>query len=138
MGYDLIPINKGIYSKSGMIFTWPTILEETGAGYLFNYGKNTFDPGKYIYDGSRNDGSPVSNDGFSVSKEEALIMARLFRGYVFVKRGLRKEWDKKTESEQVMMISRFGKTSEPPSEDFLKKVESMAEFCEQSEGFNIY
>jgi hypothetical protein len=91
MGYDLIPINKGIYSKSGMIFTWPTILEETGAGYLFNYGKNTFDPGKYIYDGSRNDGSPVSNDGFSVSKEEALIMARLFRGYVFVKRGLRKE-----------------------------------------------
>ena len=39
MGYDLIPINKGIYSKSGMIFTWPTILEETGAGYLFNYGK---------------------------------------------------------------------------------------------------
>lgn len=138
MGYDLIPINKGIYSKSGMIFTWPTIIEETGAGYLFNYGKNTFDPGKYIYDGSRNDGSPVSNDGFSVSKEEALIMARLFRGYVFVKRGLRKEWDKKTESEKVVIMSRFGKMSEPPSEEFLQKVESMAEFCEQSEGFNIY
>lgn len=138
MGYDLIPINKEIYSKSGMIFTWPTILEETGAGYLFNYGKNTFDPGKYIYDGSRNVGSPVSNDGFPVSKEEALIMARLFRGYVFVKRGLRKEWDKKTESERVMIISHFGEMSEPPSEEFLQKVESMAEFCEQSEGFNIY
>lgn len=91
-----------------------------------------------IYDGSRNDGSPVSNDGFSVSKEEALIMARLFRGYVFVKRGLRKEWDKKTESEKVVIMSRFGKMSEPPSEEFLQKVESMAEFCEQSEGFNIY
>lgn len=100
MGYDLIPKKEGVASKNGMIFTWPVILQETGAGYLFGYGMNTFDPGRYIYDGSRPDGSPVSNDGFDVSKEDALIMARLFRGYVFVKRGLVEEWNKMPEKEK--------------------------------------
>lgn len=138
MGYDLIPKKEGVNSKSGMIFTWPVILQETGAGYLFGYGTNTFDPGKYIYNGSRPDGSPVSNDGFEVSKDEALVMAKLFRGYVFVKRELRKEWDKEPEKEQVWLKSLLGNKAEPPAETFLQKVEELAEFCEQSEGFNIW
>ena len=138
MGYDLIPKKEEINSKSGMILTWPVILQKTGAGYLFGYGMNTFDPGKYIYNGSRPDGSPVSNDGFEVSKEEALIMAKLFRGYVFVKRELRKEWDKKPEKELVWLKSLLGNKVEPPAEVFLQKVEELAEFCEQSEGFNIW
>ena len=138
MGYDLIPKKEEINSKSGMILTWPVILQKTGAGYLFGYGMNTFDPGKYIYNGSRPDGSPVSNDGFEVSKEEALIMAKLFRGYVFVKRELRKEWDKKPEKEQVWLKSLLGNKVEPPAEVFLQKVEELAEFCEQSEGVNIW
>ena len=138
MGYDLIPKKEEINSKSGMILTWPVILQKTGAGYLFGYGMNTFDPGKYIYNGSRPDGSPVSNDGFEVSKEEALIMAKLFRGYVFVKRELRKEWDKKPEKEQVWLQCLLGNKVEPPAEVFLQKVEELAEFCEQSEGFNIW
>ena len=138
MGYDLIPKKEEINSKSGMILTWPVILQKTGAGYLFGYGMNTFDPGKYIYNGSRPDGSPVSNDGFEVSKEEALIMAKLFRGYVFVKRELRKEWDKKPEKEHGWLKSLLGNKVEPPAEVFLQKVEELAEFCEQSEGFNIW
>lgn len=138
MGYDLLPKNKDIYSKHGMIFTWPVILNETGACYLFGYGDCTFSPGKYIYDGSRKDGSPVSNDGFEVTKEDTIIMARLFRGYVLVKRALREEWDKKPENEQVMIKSVLGKKAAPPSEEFLQKVENLAEFCEQSDGFNIY
>lgn len=138
MGYDLIPKKKGVNSKSGMIFTWPVILEETGAGYLLGYGMNTFDRGRYIYNGSRPDGSPVSNDGFEVSKEDALAMAKLFRGYVFVKRELRKEWDKKPEEERVRIKSFLGNNVEPPAEAFLQKVEALAEFCEQSEGFNIW
>ena len=121
-----------------MILTWPVILQKTGADYLFGYGMNTFDPGKYIYNGSRPDGSPVSNDGFEVSKDEALVMAKLFRGYVFVKRELRKEWDKKPEKEQVWLKSLLGNKAEPPAEVFLQKVEALAEFCEQSEGFNIW
>ncbi len=138
MGYDLIPKKKGGDCKSGMIFTWPVILNETGACYLFGYGDHTFSLGKYIYDGSRKDGSPVSNDGFEVIKEDAIIMARLFRGYVSVKRALREEWDKKPENEQVMIKSVLGEKAEPPAEEFLQKVENLAEFCEQSEGFNIW
>lgn len=138
MGYDLIPKKEGGASKSGMILTWPVILQETGAGYLFGYGMNTFDPGRYIYDGSRPDGSPVSNDGFDVSKEDALIMARLFRGYVFVKRGLVEEWNKMPEKEKTQIQSLLGKRVTPPAEDFLAKIEALADFCEQSEGFNIH
>jgi hypothetical protein len=138
MGYDLIPKRKEVKAKSGMIFTWPIILQETGAGYLFGYGVNTFDPGRYIYDGSRPNGSPVSCDGFDVSKEEALIMARLFRGYVSVKRELRERWDNKQEEDRVLIKSFLGNNAEPPAEVFLQKVEDLAEFCEQSEGFNIW
>lgn len=137
MGYDLIPKKEEVKAKSGMIFTWPIILDETGAGYLFRYGRNTFHPDRYIYDGSRPDGSPVSNDGFDVSKEDALIMAKLFRGYVSVKRELREEWDKIPVKKQVMLESTYGKGAVPPSVEFLQKVEDLADFCEQSEGFNI-
>lgn len=137
MGYDLIPKKKGVDCKSGMIFTWPVILNETGACYLFGYGDHTFSPGKYIYDGSRKDGSPVSNDGFEVTKEEACIMARLFRGYVSVKRGLKEEWDQLSEQAQIKIKSMLGEKAEPPAEEFLHKIEMLADFCEQSEGFNI-
>lgn len=137
MGYDLLPKNKDVDSKHGMIFTWPVILNETGACYLFGYGDHTFSPGKYIYDGSRKDGSPVSNDGFEVTKEEACIMARLFRGYVSVKRALREEWDQLSEAGQIKIKSMLGEKAEPPAEEFLHKIEMLADFCEQSEGFNI-
>ena len=80
MGYDLIPKKKGVDCKNGMIFTWPVILNETGACYLFGYGDHTFSPGKYIYDGSRKDGSPVSNDGFEVTKEEACLCKKGVEG----------------------------------------------------------
>lgn len=138
MGYDLVPKKEDVNSKHGMIFTWPTILEETGAGYLFGCGMNTFKRWKYIYDGSRPDGSPVSNDGFEVSANDALVVARLFRGYVFVKRGLREEWDKMPEEEQILTRSLLGEKAVPPAEEFLQKVEMLADFCEQSGGFNIY
>nr|DAX92105.1 MAG TPA: hypothetical protein [Caudoviricetes sp.] len=138
MGYDLIPKREGVTSKHGMIFTWSVILNETGVCYLFGYGDHTFSPGKYIYDGSREDGSPVSNDGFEVTKEEACIMARLFRGYVSVKRELKKEWDQLSEARQTQIKCILGKKAEPPTEEFLHKIEMLADFCEQSEGFNIW
>lgn len=138
MRYDLIPKKEGVEAKSGMIFTWPMILEKTGAGYLFRYGINTFDTNRYIYDSSRPDGSPVSNDGFDVSKEDALIMAKLFRGYVSVKLELREEWDKIPVEKQVMLESIYGKGAVPPSVEFLQKIEELADFCEQSEGFKVF
>lgn len=51
---------------------------------------------------------------------------------------MREEWDKKTENEQVMLKSLLGNKAEPPAFKFSDKVEELADFCEQSEGFNIY
>ena len=136
MGYDLRPKNKEAGSPSGMLFTWPIILNETGACYLFGYGNNTVNPGTYVYNGSRKPGSPVSNDGFKVTPSEAKAMAKLFRGYVFVKKAIREEWEKMTEEEKKLILS-FDTKNEPPSEEFLNKIESLADFCEQSGGFRI-
>lgn len=136
MGYDLIPKNKEVDSPCGMIFTWPMILNETGACYLFGYGENTANPGFYVYNGSRGPGSPVSNDGFKVTPLESKIMAKLFRGYVFVKRSIAEEWEKKTEEEKNLILS-FNKMAKPPSEEFINKIEILADFCEKSGGFRI-
>lgn len=136
MGYDLTPRKKDVLSKNGMLFTWPRILNETGACYLFGYGTNPLSPGQYIYNGSRGPGSPVSNDGFKVTNEEAKIMAKLFKGYVFVKRGIMEEWEKKTGDEKALILS-FNNQNEPLSVEFINKVEELAEFCEQSGGFTI-
>ena len=64
-------------------------------------------------------------------------MARLFRGYVSVKRGLKEEWDQLSEQAQIKIKSMLGEKAEPPAEEFLHKIEMLADFCEQSEGFNI-
>ncbi|MEG1007774.1 MULTISPECIES: hypothetical protein [Bacteroides] len=136
MGYDLIPVKKEAGSPSGMISTWPMILNETGAGYLFGYGDNTVKPGFYIYNGKRGPGSPVSNDGFKVSASEAKAMAKLFRGYAHVKRAIREEGEI-LNSEERAIYSKFKWYKEPPSEEFIKKVEELAEFCEKSGGFRI-
>lgn len=137
MGYDLEPKNKKIAAIQGMIFTWPVILNETGAGYLLDYGDNTANPGTYIYNGSRGPGSPVSNDGFKISAREAWAMAKLFRGYVFVQRSIREEWDKLSNDKKAVILS-INKRAEPASEVFLDKVEELADFCEKSEGFTIH
>lgn len=136
MGYDLMPKNKDAGSPRGMAFTWPMILNETGACYLFGYGDNTANPGFYVYNGSRRPGSPVSNDGFKVTPSEAKAMAKLFRGYVFVKRAIREEWEKKTEEEKEILLS-VNKRAAPPGEEFINKVEGLIDFCEQSGGFRI-
>lgn len=136
MGYDLIPRNKKTSPIRGNIFSWPIILNETGACYLFNYGDNSARPGTYVYDSSRGPGSPVSNDGFNVTSLEARMLAKLFRGYIFVKRAIREDWEKRTEEEKTLLLS-FNKKSRPPSEEFIKKIESLADFCEHSGGFRI-
>ncbi|MDR0412812.1 MAG: hypothetical protein LBH61_03285 [Dysgonamonadaceae bacterium] len=83
MGYDLKPKNENAGYPRGMIFTWPQILNETGACYLLGYGENTASPGYYVYDGTRGPGSPVSNDGFKVSSSESKIMAKVVQGIRF-------------------------------------------------------
>lgn len=63
-------------------------------------------------------------------------MAKLFRGYVHVKRAIREEGEKMN-SEEKAVYSKFNWYKEPPCEEFIKKVEELAEFCEKNKGFRI-
>ena len=73
---------------------------------------------------------------FKVTPSEAKAMAKLFRGYVSVKRAIREEWEKKTEEEKEILLS-VNKRAAPPGEEFINKVEGLIDFCEQSGGFRI-
>lgn len=130
----MIPFKKGAYSIDGNIFTWPIALNLTGAGYLLGYGENTICKGQYFY--ISRSGSPVSNDGFKITALEARTIAKIFHGFVDRKRDILKEFEKLSESEKEH-IKETRPDDIPPGEDFLKKVEVIAEFCAQSGGFRI-
>lgn len=59
MGYDLTAKNKKVEGISIGAFSWPIILQETGAGYVIGYGAGRT-PARYVYQNG-NSGSPVSN-----------------------------------------------------------------------------
>jgi len=84
MGYLLKPKNKKVESINVGAFSWPIILQETGAGYVLGYGAGRA-PASYVYqDGNK--GSPASNDGYKVNGTEAKAMASVLRGYATVQR----------------------------------------------------
>lgn len=130
-----MPINKKIAVYEPGIFTWPIILNQTGVCYLFGYGDNTAQPGTHFYNG--NIGCPVYNDGLKINATDAKYMAKIFNGYVHVKRSVREDWEKLSKVEQTVLLS-VRADAEPPSIDFLNKVERLAKFCEESKGFQIY
>jgi hypothetical protein len=136
MGMDLLAKNRGMCDLHMFESDWIYILRETGAGYLFGYGAH-IDPGRYVYE----DGKPVaSNDGYEVSKVDALIMARLCRGYTSVKRCVNKGWEDMSESRKeyyLAMSKRAPIVSFPTDERRLLLLDTFASFAEQSEGFNI-
>lgn len=79
--------------------------------YLFGYGDLHIFSGKYIYDGSEKDVSPVSNDGFEVRARKTRLSWRGCSGICF-----RKEAEKngiKTGNEQVMIKSVLGRKRNP-------------------------
>lgn len=136
MAYDLIPTKKEAGKQSISMFVWPEILNTTGACYILAYGTNTAKFGFYVYNGNRGPGSPVTNDGYKVSCSEATMMAKIFKGYVHVKRAILEDWEKLTESEQID-LKRVDKNNQPPCKELLDKIEALAEFCAKSKGFRI-
>lgn len=140
MPYDLMPANKELQEYSIGAFSWPIILQETGMGYILNYGL-AMRPGSYSYQ-KGNSGSPVSNDGYIVTEEEAKMMARVARGYLSVKRFINSEWGQLTEEqrEQYKKPSSSGQPiyQEETSEASLKQIEDFADFAEKSGGFSIH
>jgi hypothetical protein len=139
MSYTLNPSNKKSKPISFGAFSWPILLQETGMGYVLGYGKSK-DPAGYVYQ-SGNHGSPVSNDGYRVTAEDAKMMARIARGYVSVKEFVNKQWETLSieEKERAKEITHNGKPIYTPetSQQWLSKLIEFAEFAEKSKGFKI-
>jgi hypothetical protein len=141
MGFDLNPKNKELDSLTVGGLSWPLFLQETGMGYVLGYGTG-FKPGTYVYN-NKNNGSPVSNDGYKVTSTEAKMMAKVARGYVSVQRYVNKEWEELTE-EQVKECELSNerhsfKIYRPKMhEDHLKWLEKFADWAEKSKGFSIH
>lgn len=133
--------SKKVKAISVGAFTWPIILQVTGAGYVLGYGAGRT-PGSYVYkDG--NIGSPSSNDGYTVTSEEAVMMAKVLHGYISVQRFVNKEWDAMPTDEKERLLN----ITIPDSgklyrgyvvEERLKQYENIANFCELSKGFSIH
>lgn len=141
MGFDLNPKNKNIESLSIGAFSWPIFLQETGAGYVLGYGTG-LKPGTYVYNNGNN-GSPVSNDGYTVSAKEAKMLACVMRGFVTVQRFVNSEFEalsaeeKKAieDSENNMNFKSYYRMRW--HEDRMRQLEAIADFCEKSGGFTI-
>ena len=141
MSYDLSPRNKKVKEVRVGAFSWPMILQETGAGYILGYGEGR-SPASYVYRPDSRGASPVSNDGYRVSALEAAGMAACFRGYVSVNRFINKEWEAMPETEREYnknYKTHDGKTlyKQGMHEDRLKQMEDIADFFEKSQGFKI-
>lgn len=135
MSYWMRSLKKGANDLDLGAFSWPHILNETGACYLLNYGENSISPDTYYYQNGNN-GSPVSNDGYKVTASEAKSIGRLLKGYVFIKTCIREQWEKMNEVDRQRVLE-YSKNAEPPSTEYIEKVDKVADFCLQSGGFRI-
>lgn len=140
MGYDLHPRNKNIEVVSVGGMSWPFFLQDSGAGYVLGYGQNMV-AGSYVYQ-QGNSGSPVSNDGYSVTSFEAKAMAKCFRGFVSVQRFVNDRWKAYPEEERERMkketYNGVRTYRGEYHEDHMVKMEQIADFMEKSQGFKIY
>lgn len=135
MGYNLTPRNKKIERVSVGSFSWPIILEETGAGYVLGYGKGLV-PASYVYQDGNN-GSPVSNDGYIVNAFEAKAIAKCMNGYISVQKFVNEQYEKYSDQEKDNMKKHSFYRKEV-SKDFLDKIRKIADFIDKSGGFRIY
>lgn len=144
MGYSLLPKKKGIESIDIGVFSWPMFLQETGAGFVIGYGQG-MEPGSYVYQ-SNNIGSPVSNDGYTVTAFEAKAMAKCIRGYVTVSAFINQELeslypDEKERESMKNFVNPATKTklyNVPFGQKRLEELDKIADFMEKSGGFSIH
>jgi hypothetical protein len=156
LGYDLSPKNTKLEAFHFGAFSWGPLLE--ACGYLF----------PCIQDGGRwycvwgtdprmpeGDTYPtlLSNDGFTVTAEEAKIMARIARNVVAVQRSLPEEnrghgttatqMEFRREDVQELLMRAMSGAAPGPwpvkiRDDFTEKYEQFADWAEQSGGFEIW
>lgn len=141
MGYDLTARNKDVPDLSIGAFSWPILLQETGAGYVIGYGQGLH-PGQYVYTPSKSGASPVSNDDYPVSAAEAKCMAIVLDGWVKVQEVVNKQWDEMNpvDKEHKLKVTGVGGNKlyrRPIGEHIIILAKKMSEFCKKSGGFKI-
>lgn len=138
MGYTLVPRNKKVDEIDIGAFSWPIVLQETGAGYLLGYGAG-LSPSTYVYQ-TGNHGSPASNDGYIVTASEARAMGKMARGWISVKEFVNADWDKMPEDERRRK-EEWNKRNKIyqsyTGEKFMNIVKKFADFAEACGGFRI-
>lgn len=140
MSYDLSAINKELDEFRMGSFSWPILLQESGAGYVLGYGAGR-SPGTHVYKPDKNGASPASNDGYRVTANESKMMAYIVRGFISVQRFINKEWEDIPNAEELKKVKSYdGKPLYNAGwhEDRLKKFEEFAEWAEKSRGFSIH
>ena len=92
MGYDLIAKKKGAWDAWVHINDWRKILEEHGSRSLLLKLRRIHYRSEEIRFRKLRDGyDPIMNDGYLVTPGEAKAMAKVFRGYVYVKRAIKED-----------------------------------------------
>ena len=135
MSYDLRPKNKKIKNFNFSMHAWPRLLE-TGIGLVIGYSRGAL-PLSYYYKPDSNGYSPISNDGFLVTLEQAKIMSLLARAFVKNQRYFNDDFYKLSEQRQknLQELSDYYMPFHPI---FLNDVEEFADFSEKSGGFRVY
>lgn len=136
MGYDLIPKKKEVDCFCIGAFSWPLLLQETGAGYVLGCG-SAKNPGTYVYQ-TGNVGTPHSNDGYKVTASDAKCMAKVVRGFLSVQKYVNKEWEETPEDVKQREIKTEFYRKPITNQELLKKMEDFADFAEKSGGFSIH
>lgn len=127
MTYDLRPNNTEIQSFKMSGFHWPLILEQCGTYFAAVFHKARFFYVSGIDDrmGDSEDGPAILlNDGFSVTEEEAKVLARITRNYIAIQRDL-----DPNQPDPIMPALKI---------NLLNLLEEFAEWSEQSQGFKVY
>lgn len=139
MSYDLSARNKKVEDLRIGAFSWPILLQETGAGYVLGYGAARC-AAQYVYQ-TDGHGSPASNDGYIVTSLESKMMAKIVRGFISVKKFVNKEWDEMEEEDRkrTELLNEKMKVYTPYTGDkFMDICEKFADFSEKSGGFRIW
>ena len=135
MGYDLYPTNENLESFQFGAFSWTHLLEQCGSYFACTqHGPQWYCV--WEQDKRMGDDYPMilSNDGFPVTAEESLVLARIARNYAAMQRTL----DASHTLTDVSLPDFAKPWPRKIREDWVDLFERFAEWSEQSGGFEIH
>ncbi len=138
MGYDFSPVHEEAGSFHMGAFLWPHFLEQCGwyflaaskgARYFFVAGQDERMPEDDTYP------RLMSNDGFLVTEEEAMVLARIAHNYVIMQQGLE---DQPEDDHDIFKPAALEIWPRKVRDDWVEKLEEFSVWARKSGGFEIY